>query len=121
TIRIYNPVKRSTDHDPEGHFVRKWVPSLNTVPTEFIHQPWLMSQEEQLAVGVKIGEDYPLPIVDIEQTARHAREHLWKTKKSVAVQSENKKILKKHTKRKTEKENTLRAPLPADETMPLNL
>ncbi|MCE2957829.1 MAG: FAD-binding domain-containing protein, partial [Flammeovirgaceae bacterium] len=111
TIRIYNPVKQSTDHDPEGHFIRKWVPVLQRVPTEHIHEPWNMTSEEQAFAGIRIGVDYPTPIVDIQQTARHAREHLWKTKKSKAVQQENQVILKKHTKRKTEKEETLRLPL----------
>lgn len=121
TIRIYNPVKQSIDHDPEGNFIRKWLPALQRIPNTHIHEPWRMTSEEQALAGVTIGVDYPKPIVAIAETARFAREHLWRAKNSVAVQSENKRILKKHTKRKTEKENTLRAPLPAGNTMPLNL
>lgn len=121
TIRIYNPVKQSIDHDPEGNFIRKWLPVLQRIPNTHIHEPWRMTSEEQALAGITLGVDYPQPIVVIAETARFAREHLWRTKNSVAVQSENKGILKKHTKRKTEKENTLRAPLPLGDTMPLNL
>jgi deoxyribodipyrimidine photo-lyase len=111
-IRIYNPVKQSIDHDPEGIFIKKWVPALRDVPVEFIHQPWLMPLEDQITIGFKMGEDYPLPVVDIQQTARYARVHLWQTKKSKVVQQENQHILKKHTKRKTEKEDPLQLVLP---------
>ena len=112
TIRIYNPVKQSIDHDPEGIFIKKWVPALRDVPVAFIHQPWLMPSEDQIAIGFRMGEDYPLPVVDIQQTARYARVHLWQTKKSKVVQQENQHILKKHTKRKTEKEDPLQLVLP---------
>ena len=112
TIRIYNPVKQSIDHDPEGIFIKKWVPALRDVPVEFIHQPWLMPPEDQIANGFKMGEDYPLPVVDIQQTARYARLYLWQTKNSENVQQANQHILKKHTKRKTQKEDLLQLAFP---------
>jgi deoxyribodipyrimidine photo-lyase len=107
TIRIYNPVKQSKDHDPEGTFIKKWLPILKDVPPEFIHEPWLMPEQEQAKIGITIGDEYPQPIVDFKQAALYARENLWRVKNSAFVKKENQTILKKHTKRKTEKENPL--------------
>ena len=111
TIRIYNPVKQSMDHDPQGAFIKKWIPILSPVPANHIHQPWKMTELEQQLYQVKIGSDYPYPLVSISETARHAREKLWQTKKSKEVQKENRRILKLHTNRKTEKEKTLQLEL----------
>jgi len=110
TIRMYNPVKQSKDHDPQGIFIKKWLPSLQHVPEQFIHQPWTMTEIEQQLYQCTIGEHYPLPIVDLQASGVHARDILWSVKKSKAVQDNNKGILKKHTRRKTEKELPLNAP-----------
>jgi deoxyribodipyrimidine photo-lyase len=107
TIRIYNPVKQSTDHDPEGEFIKIHVPELQFVPAAHIHQPWLMTAAEQLMYQVELGKDYPLPIVDLAVSAKYARENLWRTKASKTVKAANQRILTRHTKRKTEKEATL--------------
>jgi deoxyribodipyrimidine photo-lyase len=107
TIRIYNPVKQSTDHDPEGEFIKIYVPELQSVPAAHIHQPWLMTAAEQLMYQVELGKDYPLPIVDLAVSAKYARENLWRTKASKTVKAANQRILTRHTKRKTEKEATL--------------
>ncbi|MEJ8819665.1 cryptochrome/deoxyribodipyrimidine photo-lyase family protein [Lacibacter sp. H407] len=100
TIRIYNPVKQGKDHDPEGFFIRKWIPELIEVPVEFIHEPWLMSSMEQQLHKLQLGVDYPLPIIDVHAAAAFARKHLWDTKKSKPVIHDNKRVLEKHTKRK---------------------
>lgn len=100
TIRIYNPVKQGKDHDPEGLFIKKWIPELANVPVEFIHEPWLMSEMEQQLHKVQLGVDYPLPIIDVQKAAAFARKHLWDAKKSIAVNAENKRVLEVHTKRK---------------------
>ena len=69
SIRAYSVRKQSTDQDPDGDFIRTWVEELRDVPKEHIHEPWLMSDEQQKEFNCLIGEDYPSPIVD-EKTAR---------------------------------------------------
>lgn len=73
TIRIYNPIKQGIDHDPEGIFIRRWVPELAHVPTAYIHTPWLLDRTSQERAGCRIGRDYPLPIVDHDAAYRRAR------------------------------------------------
>jgi deoxyribodipyrimidine photo-lyase len=63
-FRIFNPVLQGKRFDPDGRYVRRWVPELAAVPDERIHEPWTMSPEEREAAGVRIGVDYPAPIVD---------------------------------------------------------
>lgn len=63
-FRIFNPVTQSEKFDPEGRFIRRYVPELAAVPNQHIHAPWLMKQSEQEALGVRIGLDYPEPIID---------------------------------------------------------
>jgi deoxyribodipyrimidine photo-lyase len=96
TIRIYNPVKNSEEHDSEGVFIKQWIPELKEVPVEFIHEPWKMSAIEQQLYKVIIGKDYPAPIVDIEQTRKRASDIVWSIRKTNEVKKEAKRILKKH-------------------------
>jgi deoxyribodipyrimidine photo-lyase len=63
-FRIFNPVTQSEKFDAEGRFIRRYVPELDKVPQKFIHAPWTMSAAQQAACGVRIGRDYPLPVVD---------------------------------------------------------
>jgi len=63
-FRIFNPVTQSEKFDPEGRFIRRYLPELQAVPNKFIHAPWQMGRLEQEALGVVIGRDYPAPLVD---------------------------------------------------------
>ena len=67
--RTYNPARQQERHDPDGRYVRRWVPELAKVPDEYLSEPWTMPAAVQRRVGCVIGEDYPEPIVD-HATAR---------------------------------------------------
>jgi len=65
--RMYNPIIQQQRHDPDGAYVRRWVPELGAVPLERLAEPWRMSDGEQEAASCVIGRDYPAPIVDHQQ------------------------------------------------------
>lgn len=96
TVRIYNPVKQSQDHDPEGVFIKQWVPELAKCPVAYIHEPWTMPPLEQDLYHFHIGQDYPAPIVDITVTGREARLKLHQPRKTETGKKEHERILKKH-------------------------
>jgi deoxyribodipyrimidine photo-lyase len=62
--RILSPVRQQARFDPDGTYVRRYVPELARVPDDYLAQPWTMSREQQRAAGCTIGRDYPAPIVD---------------------------------------------------------
>ncbi len=63
-FRIFNPYLQSAKFDPEGVYIKKYVPELTNVPVKYIHEPNAMSQEQQKQYGVIIGKDYPFPVVE---------------------------------------------------------
>jgi deoxyribodipyrimidine photo-lyase len=63
-FRIFNPVLQSRRADPDGSYLRQWLPELRHVPTSHIHEPWTMSPELQAQTHCRIGRDYPAPVVD---------------------------------------------------------
>ena len=65
-FRIFNPVLQGAKFDPEGDYVRRWVPELARVPAEWIHRPWEAEPLELAAAGVRLGRDYPYPIVELK-------------------------------------------------------
>ena len=73
-FRIFNPLTQSQRFDPDGRFIRRYLPELAAVPDKFIHAPWLMSAAEQSACGVVVGRDTPAPLVDHGQARRQTLE-----------------------------------------------
>ncbi len=63
-FRIFNPVTQSEKFDPDGRFIRRYVPELAGCDSRQIHAPWLMSAVQQAAADVVLGRDYPRPVVD---------------------------------------------------------
>jgi deoxyribodipyrimidine photo-lyase len=68
-FRIFNPVLQGEKFDPNGAYVRRWLPELATVPNRWIHQPWTMPELERQRIGFELGRTYPNPIVE-HATAR---------------------------------------------------
>lgn len=73
-FRIFNPVRQGERFDPNGDYVRRWVPELAGLPARWIHQPWAAPAATIKEAGVRLGETYPEPIVDLAGTRARALE-----------------------------------------------
>jgi deoxyribodipyrimidine photo-lyase len=71
-FRIFNPVTQGIRHDPQGKYIRRWLPVLELVPDEYIHEPWKMPRDIQTKSNCLIGQDYPLPLVDHAEARQRA-------------------------------------------------
>ena len=96
SIRIYNPIKQSIDQDPDGNFIRKWVPELKNVQGKLIHEPWKMTYIDQKSISIELGKNYPLPIIENNKATKTAKDKIWKVKKSKEAKLLSSQILIKH-------------------------
>ena len=92
--RIYNPVKQGHDHDPDGVFVRKWVPELEAVPDAFLQEPWKWE-----GAGDVVGKLYPERIVDHMEAAREARAKISAIKRTESYRAISEAVFEKHGSR----------------------
>ena len=63
-FRVFNPILQGEKFDPDGAYVRRWVPELARLPAGLIHQPWSAAPLELASAGVVLGTTYPAPIID---------------------------------------------------------
>lgn len=71
-FRIFNPVRQGERFDADGAYVRRWCPELQALPNKLVHQPWAAKPAELDALGVRLGDDYPAPVVDLKTSREEA-------------------------------------------------
>ena len=71
-FRIFNPVTQGEKFDPDGVYVKKFLPELSCIPKKYIHSPWLAPKEVLVEAAVSLGKDYPEPIVSLKESREKA-------------------------------------------------
>ncbi len=102
TNRIYNPIKQGKDHDPQGKFIKKWIPELKDIPLNLIHEPWLLSRfnkEEYEQIN------YVRPITDIPNSTKTAKKKIQEITKKDGYWDISKEVYLKHGSRKRLRKN----------------
>jgi deoxyribodipyrimidine photo-lyase len=98
--RIYNPIKQARDHDPNGVFVRRWIPALRQVPNTWLFEPWRLTPELKQQFGIYDAHAIPAPVVDLEFATREAKHRLYDRRGQATVKAAKKEIIEKHASRK---------------------
>jgi deoxyribodipyrimidine photo-lyase len=88
-FRYFNIPKQSRDYDPKGEYIKHWLPELASIPGDKIHEPWQLSGEEQKHFGVRLGVDYPRPIVDFFKSVK-ANEEIYQSAIEIAKKYDRK-------------------------------
>ncbi len=71
-FRIFNPVTQGKKFDPDGDYVRRFCPELGRLSSKYIHTPWLAPETVLQRAGIRLGQNYPYPIVDLQQSRQRA-------------------------------------------------
>ncbi|MCA9396014.1 MAG: deoxyribodipyrimidine photo-lyase, partial [Candidatus Omnitrophica bacterium] len=71
-FRIFNPVLQGEKFDSKGVYVRKWIPEISGLPDKYIHKPWEAPEAVLKSAGVRLGKDYPGPVIDHFSAKKHA-------------------------------------------------
>ncbi|MEM1108730.1 MAG: FAD-binding domain-containing protein [Planctomycetota bacterium] len=100
TVRIYSPIKQAKDQDPNGVFIRRWVPELAEVPDKHLAEPHKLPPMAQRLADCEIGKHYPPPIVDHATAYREAKEKTYRRKGQKATRAASKLVYAKHGSRK---------------------
>jgi deoxyribodipyrimidine photo-lyase len=112
TLRVYSPTKQAKDHDPDGTFIRRWVPELEGVPTKLLFEPWLLSTTDQHRFGCVIGRDYPAPVVDHNLATKAAKDRLYALRRQAEAREESRRIVREHGSRKRSGKRARKSPAP---------
>ncbi len=91
-LRVYNPSIQAEQHDPQGLFIKKWVPELSAVPPPLIYRPWKMTPMDQVFYQCKVGVDYPKPIVDYDICVKINKNKYWNARELEVVKKALPKI-----------------------------
>ena len=79
-FRVFNPVTQGLKFDPDGKYVKKYLPELNKISPKFIHKPWEINEKDQKISDCIIGVDYPKPIVELSESRNRALEAFFSLK-----------------------------------------
>ena len=98
-MRVYNVTKQGKEQDPDGVFIRRFVPELKHVPTDYIHSPWKMPVSYQEKAGCIIGKHYPDAIVNEAESARQAKSKVAAVRNKDTTKDMAKQVYLKHGSR----------------------
>ncbi len=118
--RIYNPIKQAQDHDPNGMFVRRWLPAMRRVPDTWLLEPWKMPHSLQEQHNVYVSKDLSLPIVELEASTRAAKQKLYALRAQDHVRATKREVVQKHGSRKrpgSVKQKPVSAPASQQQTL----
>ncbi|MDE2417986.1 MAG: deoxyribodipyrimidine photo-lyase [Burkholderiales bacterium] len=101
TLRMYSPTKQAQDQDPEGLFIRRWIPELARVPLPYLAAPWKMDESLQHMAGCMIGVDYPRPVVDDKAAIKAAKDRMYGLRQTQEAREEAGAVQARHGSRKS--------------------